>query len=193
MITRRRFVAWAAAVVPVALVVRRADALGAEWIAAEGETLRALAEAVLPSGLGAAGAARAAADFQRWVDEYKEGAELNHGYGTSALRRTGASPRARWAAQLERLGQRTADGGRRFDAATLEQRRAIVKEELKGERLDRMPGVGAANHVAVALLAHWYGSSAAADLCYESRIGRQACRPLAQNARRPLPLAGGAR
>ena len=43
-----------------------------------------------------------------------------------------------------------------------------------------MPNVAEANHVAVALLAHFYESSAAADLCYEAHIGRETCRPLAQ-------------
>ena len=42
---------------------------------------------------------------------------------------------------------------------------------------------------AVALLAHFYASPAATDLCYEARIGKDTCRPLAQSSRKPLPLA----
>jgi hypothetical protein len=51
-----------------------------------------------------------------------------------------------------------------------------------------MPSVADASHVAVALLAHFYESPAAGDLCYEARIGRQTCRPLAQQSRKPLPV-----
>src|SRR6185436_6524033 len=143
MLTRRTFVAWAAGAIPIALVARRVDALGAEWIGREEEVMRALAEAVLPSELGAAGAARAARVFQAWIDNYGETAELVHGYGTSALRFARPSPRVKWAAQLEKLGSR------HFAQLSLDERRAIVRDELKAERLDRMPAVGSASHVAV--------------------------------------------
>jgi hypothetical protein len=184
MITRRTFVAWVAGAIPVALVTRRADALGAAWVAGEAETLYALAEAVLPSELGPDNTARAVRGFQGWIDNYKEGVELTHGYGTSALRFQRASPRARWAAQLESLGKRS------FEKLSIEQRRAIVREELKGERLDRMPAAGSASHVAVGLLAFYYALPEAADRCYESQIGRTTCRPLTQSSRKPLPMAG---
>ena len=194
MLTRRGFVAWAAGAVPIALVTRRADALGAAWIAGEPEVVRALAEAVLPSELGAAGAAKVSRDFLRWMDEYKEGTELVHGYGTSALRFMRASPRPGWAVQLEQIGRRTSDVGRRsFTAMSVEERRAIVRDVLRGERLDRMPAIGAAPHVAVALLAFYYESPDAADLCYNAKIGRQTCSPLAANSRKPLPIAGATR
>jgi hypothetical protein len=42
--------------------------------------------------------------------------------------------------------------------------------------------------VAVALLAHFYGTPAATDLCYNAQIGRQTCRPLSAQARKPLPM-----
>ena len=184
MLTRRTFVAWAAGAIPVVLVARRADALGAAWIAAEDETLRAVAEAVLPSELGAAGAARVAVAFQTWIDEYKANVELVHGYGTSALRYSRASQKPNWAAQLERLGARS------FTALPVEERRTVLRNELKNERLDRMPAVGSASHVAVALLAFYYESSEAADLCHGAQIGRETCRPLSQSSRKPLPLAG---
>ena len=189
-LSRRRFVAWLSASIPLAVVARRADALGASWLAEDEATMRALAGALLPSALGAAGAARIAQDFQRWIDNYRENAEVVHGYGTSALRFTRASPRARWAAQLETL--RRAD----FNGRTPEQRRQAVRELLSSERLDRMPDVATAPHVAVGLLAFFYGRSEAADLCYEAQIGREKCRPLSLASRKPLPLAtqaGGAR
>lgn len=191
MLSRRRFVAWVAGAIPVALVTRRADALGAAWIGGEEETMRALAEAVLPSDLRAAGAERVARAFREWIEEYRANAELVHGYGTSALRFSRASQKPVWAAQLERIGTRhSVRGTRPFAALSIEERRAVLRDELKNERLDRMPAVGAASHVAVALLAFYYASPDAADRCYEAQIGRSLCRPLAASPRKPLPLAG---
>jgi len=193
VLTRRRFVAWVAGAIPVALVTRRADALSAAWIAGEPETLRALAAAVLPSELGEAGTAGVAREFQAWIDNYAAQAELVHGYGTSALRFSRASPRANWAAQLEALGRRSSVvGNRTFTAMSVDERRTVVRDELRGERIDRMPAVGAASHVALGLLAFYYDGSEAADLCYGAQIGRETCRPLAAASRKPLPLAGAA-
>jgi len=188
MLTRRTFVAWVAGAIPVALVTRRADALGARWIVAEDDVLVVLADAVLPSELSVDARLRAVHSFKAWIDEYKEGAELVHGYGTSALRFQRPSPKPRWAAQLERMGSRFSALGAR---PRREQVQAVVRDELKGERIDRMPAVGQASHVAVALLAFYYGLPEANDLCYNAKIGRQTCRPLAQNSRKPLPIAGG--
>jgi len=42
--------------------------------------------------------------------------------------------------------------------------------------------------IAVALLAHFYESPGATDLCYEAQIGRQTCRPLAAQASKPRPI-----
>jgi hypothetical protein len=177
-------------VLPIALVARRTDAIAAAWIADDADTLRALAEAILPSELGRSGAARVARDFQHWIDDYPEHAEIVHGYGTSALRFTRPSPRARWAAQLEQLGERRLEtGAGKFASLSVARRREIVRDVLKGEQLDRMPDVASASHVAVALLAFYYGTSDAADLAYEAKIGREQCRPLATSSRRPLPIA----
>lgn len=175
--------AWIAGSVPVVLVVRRVDALAAGWLANDAATMRALAEAILPSELGAEGAARVAREFQQWIDGYRENAELVHGYGTSVLEFTKPSPRARWAAQLE--GLRRAG----FGAKSIAERRTTINRALAGERLDRMPDVADAPHVALGLLAFWYGSPEANDLCHQARIGRETCRPLAAQSRKPLPLA----
>ena len=67
-------------------------------------------------------------------------------------------------------------------------RAELVCAALKGQRLDRMPGVADAAHVALALLAHFYESPGAADLCYDAQIGKNQCRPLAASPRKPLPL-----
>jgi hypothetical protein len=192
ILTRRQFLFWASSAVPIALVARRADALAAAWIADDANTLHALGEAILPSAIGRDGVARVVRDFQRWIDNYREHAEIVHGYGTSALRFTRASPRAKWALQIERLGRRTSDVGRQRGFASLspESRRSIIAQELKDERLERMPDVASAPHVAIGLLAFFFGTSDAADLAYEAKIRREQCRPLAASPRKPLPIAG---
>ena len=153
--------------------------------------LVALAAAVLPTELGAEGSRRAARAFATWVGGYVAGAEMLHGYGTAELRTAPALPLARWRTQLAAL-----DAGSRqlhrlaFAEAGVAQRQAVVRQALAGGRVAGMPAVAGAAHVALALLAHFYDSPAATDLCHRARIGRNQCRPLGTASRRPLPLAG---
>jgi len=189
MLSRRSFLASLAATIPLAVLVRRAHAASSEHLESDPETLDALAAAVLPSELGAAGTIRVARDFRDWGAKYRENAELVHGYGTSRLRSTGPTPLTRWTRQLDELEAGAVKAHqRRFRDLTVAQRAELVRAALEGERLDRLPSVAAANHVAVALLAHFYDSSEANDLCYGARIGRQTCRPLSASSRKPLPV-----
>jgi hypothetical protein len=151
--------------------------------------LGALGDAVLPAELGAEGVTRAVDAFQRWMDGYRPGAEANHGYGTGRIERLAADPRPRWTAQLTALDADARRGGASFIALSRERRQAAVRAALAGERGESLPSPLAARHVALALLAHFYESPAATDLCYESEIGRQQCRPLAAQARQPVALA----
>lgn len=189
LFSRRRFLATVAATAPLAAIVRRAHAEAVIHLESDPSTLDALAEAVLPSSLGRVGARRAASSFREWGARYRENAELVHGYGTSRLRATGPTPVTRWATQLDQLEARArSEHQRPFRELTVEQRTALVRAVLQGERLDRMPSVASAKHVAIALLAHFYETPAAMDLCYGAQIGRQTCRPLSAQARKPLPL-----
>jgi hypothetical protein len=169
---------------PVPVLVRRADALCIDALTGElapGSTLRALGGVVLPSELGASGVARIVEAFQRWIAGYREHVELTHGYGTSRLRFTGPTPATRWASQLDALDAAARKAhGVAFASATPAQREQLVRTALADIRLDRMPSIADAQHVAVALLAYFYSSSEATDLCYQARIGKERCRPLAQ-------------
>ena len=71
---------------------------------------------------------------------------------------------------------------------SVSDRTELVRAALDGQRLERIPAIGDASHVAVALLAHFYGSPAANDLCYKAQIGRSSCRPLSASPRKPLPM-----
>jgi hypothetical protein len=157
-------------------------------------TLAALGTAVLPSELGPDGVARAVADFQRWMDAYRPGAEANHGYGTGKIETVGADPRPRWTSQLAALdADARRSAGQSFATLTREQRQALVRASLAGARGESLPSPLAARHVAIALLAHFYESPAATDLCYDARIGRQQCRPLAVQWQEPVSLGRSTR
>jgi len=189
MLSRRTFLSSLAAALPLTVLVRRAHAAAVIHLESDPATLDALAAAILPSELGRAGLAKAARDFRDWGAKYHENAELVHGYGTSRLRSTGPTPLTRWTTQLDELeAQSRSTHQRRFSELTVAQRSDLVRAALQGQRLDRMPPVVDANHVAVALLAHFYDSSAANDLCYGAQIGRQMCRPLSASSHKPLPV-----
>ena len=189
-LSRRRFLASLAGVLPVAVIVRRAHAAAVAHVAADPAALDALAEVVLPSAaLGKAALTKEINAFRKWGAEYREGAEVNHGYGTSRLRALGPTPMTRWTTQLDDLDAAAETKHQKpFHELSADDRADLVRAALQGLRVDRLPGVGDANHVALALLSHFYTSSEANDLCYESRIGDKTCRPLAQQARKPLPM-----
>jgi len=186
-IARRRFLGWLARLAPAIALTRR---LGAAVPRTPRDALlRALGAAVLPSELGDAGVERAVAGFERWVREYRAGAEVLHGYGTPEIRQLGPSPAARWWTQLDALDAAAVRRhGHPFPALTVEQRRALVRTRIAAQPSDALPSPLAADDVAVALLAHFYASPVAVDLCYGAAIGRTGCRPLAASPRRPLPL-----
>jgi hypothetical protein len=185
-IGRRRFVALLAAAVPTLALVKRAHAAALAQLEADPRDLDALADAVLPSELGQAGMARVAADFRAWGAGYREHAELVHGYGTSRLRFTGLTPLTRWMTQLDALDAAARSVHHRaFRDLSRDDRESLVRAALAKERVDRMPSVGGANHVALALLAHFYDGTDAADLCYRAKIGKSTCRPLAASPHAP--------
>jgi hypothetical protein len=190
-LSRRSFLGWLAAAVPASAIVRSAHAMALRDLAAVPPVLHALAEAVLPSELGASGIAAAVTDFQRWMAEYREGRELVHGYGTSLLERTGPTPATRWMRQLDALDtEARRSGARSFASLSIAKRQEIVRAALADAKATRLTAVVSAAHVASAILSHFYAGSTANDLCYQAHIGRQQCRPLAQSSRKPLPLAG---
>ena len=192
-LSRRAFLGWLAASVPATALVRRAHAAAVNDIAANPRTLRAIGEAVLPGELGTEGTAAAVASFQAWIAGYREGAELVHGYGTSKLDFTGPTPATRWASQLAQLDASARTRFKKqFANLAIGVRRDMLREVLVVFKADRLTSVVRAPHVALALLAHYYASPDATDRCYEAKIGKQTCRPLATSSRKPLPLARGA-
>lgn len=190
-ISRRVFLYWAASAFPAAAIVRRAHLAAIQELAAgaPNATLTAIGEVVLPSELGRTGVSRVVTSFVSWMKGYREHAEITHGYGTSRVHYSGPTPATRWTAQLDALDAAARKQfGARLASLSVPQRQPVIRAALVGTRLDRMPSVSDAQHVVVALLAHFYASPAATDLCYEAAIAREQCRPLAQSSRHPLPV-----
>jgi hypothetical protein len=186
--TRRRFVLGLAGLIPLPFVARRFHALAVHDL--DPQLLRSLGRVVLPSELGAAGIDRSVAGFERWIAGYREGAELLHDYGSGEIRKTGPSPALRWANQLRDLDAAARKRGTSFVALDPTRQEELVRAALAGTKPGNLPAVDRAPHVAVGLLAWFYGTPEAADLCYGVRIGRNGCRPLAESIQAPVPLAG---
>jgi hypothetical protein len=141
---------------------------------------------VLPAELGAAGLARSAERFAAWGRAWREGAETDHGYGHPSLGRTGVSPLPRYREELAALETAARRAGSSFAALPLERRRDLVEAALADTReLPALPGAG---HVAADLMAFFFRSSDANDVCYRARIGRDTCRGLPDSEAAPEPL-----
>ncbi len=151
-------------------------------------TLRAVAEAVLPAELGADGRERAVTAFERWSDGLEPVAELAHPYLVPETRYSGPDPRPGWTAQLQGL-EKECHARHRTPLADLD---VAGRRKLLARGVGQAgPGLGApanANHIAVALMAHFFASPAATDLCYRRTIARQQCRGLDGAAAEPAAL-----
>ena len=147
----------------------------------QADVLRALAATVLPSELGSEGIDRVATDFGRWVREYRAGAELDHGYGFTRIRRKGPSPAPSYLQHLAELRPAllTADSA---------GRRAAVLSALEQAKVAELPRTPGSQHVAADLMAFYFRGSDANDLCYRAAIGRDRCRGLQGSEQPPAPL-----
>jgi len=187
-LSRRTFLGFVIASVPLSHGITIGMLRPVQRQALDNPLLLALGSAVLPAELGTVGIGSATAQLQTWIREYLPGAERNHGYGSARIQTTGADPAPRWAQQLRSLDTdaRTAHN-QSFATIGVNERRAIVRAQLA--QANAIPGdVAGASHVALALLASFYSSFEATDLCYEARIGKNTCRPLSILPQRPLPL-----
>jgi hypothetical protein len=160
--------------------------------AADVPRLRLLAEIVLPQEIGSAGRAQVADRFLTWIREYRPDAETDHGYGFPRLRRTPANPAARYAAQLDALDAAARAQGRSFAETTPEAQRVLIEAAITAAKVERLPARPDGGHVATDLMAFFFHSPEANDLCYRARIGRDTCRSLAESENRPSALATAA-
>ena len=141
---------------------------------------------VLPGEIGGDGRARVVTAFVRWLRDYRAGADMDHGYGFTRLRRTPPSPMAKYAVQFAALEQRA--GVQRFANLSVDARRVILEEAIAAAKIDRLPGRPDGGHIATDLMAFYFNSPEAHDLAYRAAIGRDACRGLEDSENRPKGL-----
>ena len=153
--------------------------------------LDAVAEAVLPTELGAKGRDVATGQFVQWVDGYDPVAEEMHGYGYSDIRYLPADPAPAWRAQLaalDVLAKKSMQNS--FVKLPVKARRELLAIALKGNAGDRLPSPLEANHIALALLSHWASSPDAWDLALGVKVQPGNCRVLGDATAKPLPILG---
>lgn len=192
--TLLRWLASGAVTLPLVRVKLRADFSAAQTNAGELTTsqtfvLRDVATTVLPAVLGAKGQDEAVDQFLRWLRDYREGVPLSHGYGRPQLARTGPSPAPGYGPQIAALQQAATDRGGRFGALPLDVRRALLDAAFKSAGVANLPQRPDGRHVVADLMAHYFRSSAANDLCYNARIGRHTYRAIRVTTVRPRPLS----
>ena len=151
--------------------------------------LRAVAEVVLPGELSAAARLEVVDEFLRWVRGYREGAEMDHGYGFPRLRRLPPHPAARYPAQLAALDRAAGSGGT-FASLEPGRRRALVAAAIDAAKIERLPVRPTGEHVATDLMGFYFYGAAANDLAYGVAIRRDSCRGLPGSELPPPRLEG---
>lgn len=137
-------------------------------------TLKSVAALVLPAGLGRAGTDSIADQFERYVREYRPGADTEHGYGFTRVRPKPPSPAPEYLKQLAAL------------PAPLT--REAVEAALEAAQIKEMPRLPDGKSVIADLMSFYFRSADANDLCYRKAIGRETCRGLAGSGKEPAPL-----
>lgn len=155
--------------------------------------LRDVAATVLPSAIGRKGQDEAVDNFLRWIRDYKEDVPLSHGYGVPRLVKSGPSPAQGYAKQLAALQAAAKAKGGRFGGLPMADRRALLDEAFKAADVRNLPGRPDGRHVVADLMAHYFRSSDANDLCYNARIGRHTYRAIRVTTVRPQPMNPGGR
>ncbi len=152
-------------------------------------SLHAIAPTVLPSALGAARTRAVVEKFVVWTREYREGVPLAHGYGHPRLLRSAATPVPKYLTQIAELEAAARAKGAGWAALDPEARRAILDGAFTRAGVRNLPPRPAGQHVVADLMAFYFRSSEANDLCYNASIQREICRPIVITTKRPAPLA----
>jgi hypothetical protein len=152
-------------------------------------TLRAVADVVLPSALTADERLLAVTQFVEWVANYREGADAGHGYGSTRLRSTGASPSSAYPAQLAALEEAArAAGATTLGALGEDSRRAIIETALTSpQRITQLPARPSGQHVVTDFMGQFFHGPVGYNLAYRAAINREDCRGLAGSEQAPPP------
>lgn len=100
----------------------------------------------------------------------------------------GTTPASRYLSQLADLDAAAGAKGQKWPALDIETRRSLLDASLTKAGVRNLPARPMGQHVVADLMAFYFRSSAANDLCYNAQIRREICRPIAISTKRPAPL-----
>lgn len=147
---------------------------------------------MLPEELGSDGQDRIVRGFQEWLDDFRPESEMGPGFGSAEIPHGPPDPSRRWIEQLEQLDEMAHQRhGAPFEEFPDAERIALLRDAITEESLP-MRSPAEARHVAVGLLAFFYRSPEATNLCYRAAINTNSCRDLAGSREKPAPLQPGA-
>jgi hypothetical protein len=154
------------------------------------ELVSAIAEVVLPSGLGADGRDKAVEAFVKWLDGYKAGVPMSFGYGGQLKYEVvPPSPLLRYPTQFNRLQELSKAKGSSFSALAPADRKAVVEAALLEAKVTKLPPRPDGQHVASDLISHFYSSSDGNDFLFNASIRVSECRGLGSSAARPVSIS----
>ena len=181
----------AAVAAPGAAALSQQAGAGTSFSPTEIETLNAIADVVLPEEIGADARRRAVTVFVSWFTNYRQGADMGHGYGASTLRApSGPFPFSRYATQFSTLdGAARTRGGQTLRALPVADRRVIVEQFLnEPQAVNRLPASPTGANLIADLMGSYFTSANAWDVCYGVQILRDSCRALEGSEAAPLPI-----
>lgn len=165
---RRTVLQWLAS---LSTAIRGWSQTAASPLAGYSGTLKNLAAIVLPAGVASD---QVAEKFERYVREYRPGADTDHGYGFTRVRPKPPSPAPEYARQLAAL--------------PVPITREAVEASLEAAQVKDLPRLPDGKSVVADLMSFYFRSAEANDLCYRAAIGRETCRGLAGSSNEPKPL-----
>jgi hypothetical protein len=174
-------------------VTQTVAAPSAAFSSAEMSTLGAIAEVVLPSTLTADDRRISVRAFTTWFNNYKQGADMGHGYGASTVRQpSGPSPIARYQPQFAAIDAAARDqGGQTFATLAAPARRQIVESLLNTTPpVSRMPAQPAGANLITDFMGMWFNSQDGWNACYQAEINRDTCRTLDGSELAPKAIGG---
>jgi hypothetical protein len=175
---------------PLAAAAAQAGTAPAAFAAADVTTLGAIGEVVLPSTLTADDRRLAVRAFTAWFTNYRQGADMGHGYGSSTLRGpSGPSPIARYPPQFAALtAEAKQRGASTFATLPIAARRVVVEAFLnQPQPVTRLPAQPTGANLVADFMGSYFHSQDGWNLCYRAEIDRDTCRTLVGSEKPPAP------
>lgn len=155
--------------------------------------LGAIAEVALPTSLTADDRRLAVRSFVAWFANYRAGADMGHGYGSSSLRApSGPNPVTRYPPQFASLDAAARQrGSTSFAVLPIPARREVVEAFLNTPQpVNRMPAQPTGANLVADFMGRYFNSADGWNLCYQAEINRDSCRTLDDSATPPRPIRG---